>query len=79
VTEPPERLFKIDACRETGWDFCWVYRGAAEGPFQLHPDEIDTGAWFAPAEVTRWVNDRPQDFASAFVLIWKKVAGTLAP
>lgn len=79
VTEPPERLFKIDACRETGWEFCWVYRGAAEGPFQLHPDEIDTGAWFAPAEVTRWVNDRPQDFASAFVLIWKKVAGTLAP
>ena len=71
LAQPPERLFKIDACRETGWEFCWIYRCASEGPFTLHPDEIETGAWFAPAAVTQWVNEKPQDFASAFVLIWK--------
>jgi isopentenyldiphosphate isomerase len=79
VAQPPERLFKISACQETGWEFCWVYRCPADGPFQLHPDEIETGAWFTPETVTRWVNELPQDFASAFVLIWKKVAaGPLA-
>jgi isopentenyldiphosphate isomerase len=72
LAQPPERLFKIDAGRETGWEFCWVYRCASEGPFTLHPDEIETGAWFAPAAVTQWVNEKPQDFASAFVLIWKQ-------
>jgi hypothetical protein len=36
----------------------------------LHPDEIETGAWFAPEAVSKWVNEKPQDFASAFVLIW---------
>jgi isopentenyldiphosphate isomerase len=71
LAQPPERLFKIDAGRETGWEFCWVYRCASEGPFTLHPDEIETGAWFAPAAVTKWVDECPQDFASAFVLIWK--------
>jgi len=71
---PPERLFKINACRETSWEFCWIYRCASEGPFQLHPDEIETGDWFAPEEVTRWVRDRPQDFARAFVLIWQRIA-----
>ncbi len=65
-----EKLFKIDACRETGWEFCWIYRCASEGPFVLHPEEIETGAWFAPDAVTKWVNEQPQDFASAFVLIW---------
>ena len=65
-------LFKIDARKETGWEFCWIYRCESEGPFVLHPDEIETGAWFAPDAVTKWVNEKPQDFASAFVLIWRK-------
>ena len=68
----PERLFKIDACAETGWEFCWVYRCQSEGPFQLHPDEIETGGWFAPEKVTSGVAERPQDFASAFRLVWQK-------
>jgi isopentenyldiphosphate isomerase len=66
-----QRLFKIDACKETGWEFCWVYRCKAEGPFQLHPDEIESGGWFAPEKITRWVAGRPQDFASAFRLVWQ--------
>lgn len=71
LAQPPQRLFKINACQETGWEFCWIYRCASEGPFALHPDEIETGDWFAPAAVTKWVQEQPEDFASAFVLIWK--------
>jgi isopentenyldiphosphate isomerase len=71
LMQPPERLFKIDACPETGWEFCWIYRCASEGPFTLHPEEIETGAWFAPDAVTKWMNEKPEDFASAFVLIWE--------
>ena len=71
IAKAPERLFKIDACAETGWEFCWVYRCRSEGPFQLHPDEIETGGWFTPEKVSSWVAERPQDFASAFRLVWK--------
>ena len=71
VSATPKRLFKIDACKETGWEFCWIYRCENEGPFVLHPEEIETGAWFTPAAVTRWVEEKPTDFARAFVLIWK--------
>ncbi len=76
LLQTPSRLFKLDACRETGWEFCWIYRCASEGPFTLHPDEIETGAWFAPETVSRWVNEKPQDFASCFVLIWKQLLAT---
>jgi len=38
----------------------------------LHPEEIETGGWFAPAKVTQWVAAQPEDFASAFVLIWQR-------
>src|SRR5262245_26351168 len=32
LQEIPMRLFKIDACPETGQEFVWVYRCEAEGP-----------------------------------------------
>jgi isopentenyldiphosphate isomerase len=67
----PQKLFKIDACVETDAEFVWVYRCENDGPFQLHPDEIETGGWFAPEKVSKWISEKPQDFASAFVLIWK--------
>jgi isopentenyldiphosphate isomerase len=76
LTKTPQRLFKIDARQETGWEFCWIYRCESEGPFVLHPDELETGAWFAPDAVTKWVNEKPEDFASAFVLIWKTLITT---
>jgi isopentenyl-diphosphate delta-isomerase type 1 len=70
--QAPARLFKIDAQAETGQEFVWVYQHEAEGPFTLHPEEIETGGWFEPAEITRWMRERPEDFASALLLIWKK-------
>jgi isopentenyl-diphosphate delta-isomerase type 1 len=70
---PPERLFKIDACADTGREFVWVYRCRAEGPFALHPEEIERGDWFSPAQVAVWAHDRPEEFARAFVLIWSRV------
>jgi isopentenyl-diphosphate delta-isomerase type 1 len=71
TTRAPERLFKMTACEGTGQEFVWVYRLEAEGPFTLHPEEIETGGWFAPEHITRWMAERPQDFASALLLIWK--------
>jgi isopentenyldiphosphate isomerase len=73
VGQTPARLFKIDARPETGCEFCWVYRCTSEGPFELNPDEIERGGWFAPEDVTRRVAEKPGDFASAFVLIWSKL------
>jgi isopentenyldiphosphate isomerase len=72
IGRPPERLFKLEARAETGQEFVWVYRQEAEGPFVLHPEEIETGGWFAPEKVTQWMAERPEDFASALLFLWKK-------
>jgi len=73
LSAAPKRLFKLAAGAETDQEHVWVYRCEADGPFHLHPKEIERGGWFAPAEVTRWMDERPGDFASALLLIWKKV------
>jgi len=70
----PEKLFKIAACPETHQEHIWVYRCQSEGPFNLHPDEIERGDWFTPEQITQWIAERPQELASSLRLIWGKLA-----
>jgi isopentenyl-diphosphate delta-isomerase type 1 len=73
ATAPPRRLFKIAACAATGQEFVWVYQLESDGPFALHPEEIERGEWFGRGQVTDWIEKRPQAFATGFVLIWKNL------
>ena len=75
----PERILRLAACAETGQEFVWVYRSASEGPFVLHPEEIERGDWFAPEAVTEWVRQKPEEFASAFRLIWQRLVNPNPP
>ena len=68
-----EPLFKLDACRDTGREFVWVYRLRSEGPFVLHPGEIERGDWFSVAEVNTAIAERPMEFTRSFKYIWPRV------
>ncbi len=72
--EPPGRWFFLPACAETGQEFVWVYRLEAAGPFVLHPEEIERGAWHGLHEIARRLRDHPDQYASSFRLIWRKLA-----
>lgn len=72
LPKPPPRWFRVTACAETGQEFVWVYRVESDGPFVLCQEEIDRGEWVAPAELNRRIRERPQDYCSAFRLIWKQ-------
>ncbi len=71
--QPPQPLFKIEAREETGQEFVWVYRVQAEGPFTLHPAEIERGDWFTPEEIDRWLAERPAEIAPALHYLWPLV------
>lgn len=74
LVAPLVRCFKVDACEETGMEFVWVYQTTDEGPFTLNRDELESGDWFMPEEITRWVRSRPEEFAQAFLLIWHRLS-----
>lgn len=74
VDAPPARWFRIEACDETGWEFCWVYRLRSGGPFVLHPEEIEGGEWLSPEEVDQCIAKKPEDYCSAFRKIWSIAA-----
>lgn len=79
LERPPARWFRISACEQTGQEFVWVYRIEAEGPFVLCPEEIERGEWLASDELSRRMDARPEDYCSAFQLIWKMVTADGIP
>lgn len=75
VIATPRRWFRLNACAQTGWEFVWVYEERAEGPFVLHPAEIECGAWYSLADVSRGIAERPSEFTPAFRLVWAEAVG----
>ncbi len=76
---PARRLFRVEPCEETGAEFVWVYRGEAQGPFELNPAEIQRGDWFSLAAIDTWVGRAPHEFARSFVFLWPRVRELLGP
>jgi 16S rRNA (adenine1518-N6/adenine1519-N6)-dimethyltransferase len=74
ICAPLEVVGEVNACRETGWEFVRIYRAVHEGPFRLPPAEIECGAFFSPAQIQRWIDARPKDFAISFIECWNTLA-----
>ena len=72
VNSSLERLFKLPASAETDQEHVWVYRCVAEGPFKLNSEDVERGDWFTAGAISKWMAQRPEDFASALLVIWKK-------
>lgn len=79
ATAVPCRWFRLEASEETGMEFCWVYRLHHEGPFRLQESEVRGGGWFGAATIESWMRHRPEDFASAFRVIWRELSSGRRP
>jgi 16S rRNA (adenine1518-N6/adenine1519-N6)-dimethyltransferase len=66
-----EEFAALAASESTGWEFVRLYRAQHEGPFRLPPAEIESGAFFTPEQIARWIAARPQDFAPGFLACWQ--------
>lgn len=73
MSSVPERILRVEACDETGQEFVWVYKCIHDGPFQLNEEEIECGNWFSPDHVSRWIADRPEEFAPSLICIWREL------
>jgi isopentenyldiphosphate isomerase len=70
---PLEPLFKIDACAQTGWEFCWVYRCTSDGPFDIDPEEVDSVFWYSTRELGEALSSEPLRFAGTVPLIFDRL------
>ena len=69
----PEKMFKVDACKETDNEFSWIYRYFSEGPFSPNVDEISEIKWFSIETLDDSNLHDSTIFSPAFSLIWSKL------
>ncbi|MFP4283879.1 MAG: NUDIX hydrolase [Opitutales bacterium] len=74
---PPREIGRFAACRDTGEEFVRVYHARTEGPFTLHPDEIERGEWVTLERLEAWLGKRPEDFARSFRYLWERTKAAL--
>ena len=72
ASPPLQKLFKIAACPETDAEFVWVYRCQAEGPFRLHPDEIETRWLVCAGKDVKLDGRKAGGFRERVRFIWEK-------
>lgn len=76
------RVARLPASEATDLEFVEVFLGEAGGRIRIHGQEVDSGRWFAPELVERWIEERPGDFATGFVACfraWRHGARNGAP
>ena len=69
---PLKPLHRILASNMSGQEFVECFIGIAEGPFALDPEEIETGAFFNPVLIQKWIDAHPEEFTPLFREIAKK-------
>lgn len=67
-----EPVLYLKALPVTGYEFVWLYRGFSEGPFLLHPQEIETGGWFDPHSVLDLSKGGPTPLSPCFEYVWRQ-------
>jgi 16S rRNA (adenine1518-N6/adenine1519-N6)-dimethyltransferase len=72
-----KRIGRLEAGEETGFEFIQIFLGRSNGPFPLHPEEIETGGFFPLHLVDRWIKFRPGDFAPGFIACFRLGRETL--
>lgn len=77
VADALPKWLRVEPCLATGWEYSWIYRLEAEGPFSLNEDEIECGEWLAPAEISQRVRRRADEYCPGFRWIWALVAPRL--
>lgn len=66
----PHRLFKIDACPETGHEFVWVYRLDGDHTPQPNPNEIQSARFWSLPELETALRNQPEQFAPSFIKVF---------
>jgi isopentenyl-diphosphate delta-isomerase type 1 len=66
------RVFKESPCKQTGYEFVYVYTCQSDGPFTLDPSEVIEGRWIHLQELNDWLERSPRDFAWSFSHLWAK-------
>lgn len=70
-----EGVARIAASEATDQEFVEVFLAEPKGKIRVHGKEVDSGRYFPVELVDRWIEKRPEDFATGFITCWRAWRG----
>ena len=70
ISAPVMRLKRIDACRDTSFEFSVLYTSESNGTLTPDASEISEVRWMRPADIAEWIDKAPDDFSPVFRLLF---------
>lgn len=70
LTASLEFVHKFAASPVTSYEFSVLYRAVTDAPPRFDPEEIECGAFYAPADIAAWIARAPADFAPGFAQLF---------
>jgi isopentenyl-diphosphate delta-isomerase type 1 len=64
------QVLEYPACQETGWEFATLFQAQTDDPIHLNLEEATTGDYFAPGQLSQFLNDPLQKIAPGFRLLY---------
>lgn len=69
-----EFIVQLQPEERTGFEFTQVFRVVSDQSIVLQVEEIEDGRWLTPLDLSRWMEQSPEQFTDVFKAIWPKVA-----
>lgn len=69
------RVARIEASEATDLEFIEVFAAEPIGRIRVHGKEVDSGRYFEIDEIEKWIEARPEDFATGFVTCFRAWRG----
>ncbi len=68
---PLQEVVQLAASEKTDQEFIRVFEGQIKGTPKVHGQEVDAGRFFPLELIDRWIDERPEDFATGFVTCYR--------
>ena len=65
------QVSKIEPSVNTGWEFVSLFKCEHNGPFSWPFSEVEALGFFEIKMVSKWIEERPEDFSSGFIECFK--------
>jgi isopentenyl-diphosphate delta-isomerase type 1 len=72
LTEVPPRLFKAEACLETGFEFVHVYERRWDAAIRPNPAEVSAVSWVEPATLDEAVATGDEAYTPSLRYLWQR-------
>lgn len=72
IASQVEQVLRVAACEQTDNEHVMLFKVETDSEPAPNPDEVQWGGFMSPEELSELMEENPEDFVPAFILLWNE-------